>query len=703
MNTQSTLHRAFAAHQAGNLSEAEFLYKLVLSTNKKHFDALHMLGVIEAQRGSHNEALRRITEALRVQPNSADAYINLGRTYAELSDYSHAIESYKKALRLTPRSALAHNNLSIILRRLRRGQEALVHCDKALEIEPTYADAWNNRGNVLFDLDLPSEALASYDRALALNPVLAESFLGRANALNEMKRADEALAAYDKALTFSPHLAEAWFGRGLVLGVFRRFEEAFVAFDKAFAIKPDLEFTEGARIRTKMQICDWRNLDAECSHLLLAIRNQKLASGPFAFLSIPGSSADQLECAKLTVASRYPTSPQPLWQKEQYKHERIRVAYLSADFRDHPVSHLLAGLFSHHDRARFETIAISFGSDIPSPMRARLKGSFERFIDVQGQSDSEVARLLRELEIDIAVDLMGHTDHSSLAVFAFRPAPIQVSYLGYAGTTGADYIDYILADRFVIPEDQRQFYSEKSVYLPDTFMAADSKRAIAERTPSRTEQGLPEAGFVFCSFNQSFKITPPVFAMWMRLLREVKDSVLWMSGLNDTAANNLRREATAREVKADRIIFAPRVEKNEDHLARHRLADLFLDTQPYNAHTSAIDALWTGLPLVTCLGSTFAGRVTGSLLHAVGLPELITQSLEEYEELALKLAQNPSLLASLKDKLARNRNSYPLFNTKRFTRHIEAAYTTMWNLYKKRETPQDFAVDPINLGSGIII
>jgi len=696
MNPQATLQRAFAAHQAGNLAEAEFLYKAVLAIDKNQFDAVHMLGLIEGQRGNYSDALRRITKALRIQPNSAEAHANLGRVQGALEDFPRAAVSYKKAVALKPGFALAHNNFSAILRRLKRNDEALVHCDKAIAIEPNYTDAWTNRGNVFFDLLRYDQAFASYNHALALDSKLAEAYLGRANVLKEFKRLDEALVDYDRALAINPHLIEATFGRGVTLNTLRRFEEAFIAFDKVFSIKPDYELVEGERLAAKMHICSWQSLNAERSHLISSINSGAMASTPFCMLGISESPAVQLTCTQRFAAAKYPAASPAVWQGEKYKHDRVRVTYLSPDFGNHPVAHLLAGVIEHHDRARLETIAISFGVDRSSPMRRRLQGSFERFIDVENQSDADVARLMRELEVDIAVDLMGYTANSRFAIFASRPAPVQVSYLGYAATTGVNYIDYILADRCVIPKDEHRFYSEKPVYLPDTFMAADSKREISKDSSTRAEQGLPEAGFVFCAFGQHHKITPEVFSIWMRLLKGVEGSVLWLSKMNnDASANNLRREAAARDVNADRLIFASSVEKNEDHLARHRLADLFLGTQPYNAHATAVDSLWAGLPVLSSLGSTLAARVSGSVLHAAGLSELVTASMEEYEALAFKIARDPSLCKLLKDKLASNRDSCMLFNTQRLTRHIEAAYTTMWERTQRGEAPQSFAVEPI--------
>jgi predicted O-linked N-acetylglucosamine transferase (SPINDLY family) len=359
------------------------------------------------------------------------------------------------------------------------------------------------------------------------------------------------------------------------------------------------------------------------------------------------------------------------------------------------MAYCLAELFETHDRVKFETTAVSFGPDTPGKMRSRLEGAFDRFVDVRRKSDREIGNLLREMEIDIAVDLHGFTAGFRTRIFAFRSVPVQVNYLGYPGTMGAGFIDYILADRFVIPEEHHACYTEKVVYLPDTYQVNDSKRVIADRTPARTEAGLPEQGFVFCSFNNNYKISPAVFDVWMRLLGKVEGSVLWLYKSSAAAMHSLKKQAADRGIAPERLVFAPRINL-EDYLARHRLADLSLDTLPYNGHATSSDALWAGLPVLTCLGASFAGRVGASLLNAIGLNELIARSLEEYEALAVELATNPKHLADIKSKLAKNRNTFPLFNTDRFRRHIEAAYTTMWERVQRGEPPESFAVESVD-------
>jgi protein O-GlcNAc transferase len=725
--SQQILARAFAAHQAGNIAQAEFLYKMALQADKKQFDALHMLGLIEAQRGNFAAGFTRIRDALRVRPNAPEALINFGRIQSELGDQAAAIATYKKALAADPKSAVAHSNLSILLGKEGQREAALGHCDTALNLAPDYADAWNNRGNALFDLKRYTEAMLSYDRALGLQPGLVESHLGRGNVFRRLERYEEALAAYNQAAAVAPryvdaHLgcgdvlfqllrmkealvayeranaiepenAAAWFGRGLTLSRLQREPEAFAAHDKAFRIKPDLSYLEGARLSAKMTVCDWRDLAAECAHLVGEIRQGALRCDPFRFLAVSTSAADQMTCARSFVADRFPAS-QPLWCSERYRHDRIRIGYLSPDLRHHAVAYLAAGMFEAHDRSRFETTALSFGPASRDDMQLRLRTAFDRFLDVGRQTDADIARIVRELEIDIAVDLSGVTENSRAAVLAQRGAPVQVNFLGYAGTTGAPYMDYIVADRTVIPPEHASSYAERIVTLPDTFMPSDSKRCIAERVPTRTECGLPENGFVFCCFNNAYKLTPEIFDVWMGLLKAVEGSVLWLGNLNAEAKANLCREAEARGIVPTRLIFASRAAEIADHLARQRLADLFLDASPYNAHTTANDALWAGVPVLTHLGSTFAGRVAASLVRAVGLAELVTQSLTDYQALALKLAREPELLSSIRAKLARNRETFPLFDTARFTRNIETAYVTMWERVQRGEPPESFAVNP---------
>jgi predicted O-linked N-acetylglucosamine transferase (SPINDLY family) len=638
------------------------------------------------------EALTSYDRAIALRPDDGDTHCNRGNTLAALEQFDAALASCDRALALAPNHVEALNSRGNVLSRLQRFDEAIASYDRAIALKPDYADAFSNRGNALRDTRRIDAALADYDRAIALRPAHAEYHNNRAIALAGLKRYDDALTSYARAIALKPDYAEAYSNRGWALRDLRRPDEALASFARAFALAPDHDCLRGTYLYAKRHVCDWSDFDAECAAMLAAVDGGKAAARPFELLPTPASPAQQLRSAQFHVADKFGAACAPLWRGERYAHRRIRVAYLSADLRDHPIAMLTTGMFARHDRARFETVAISFKSDTHNQVRERLSAHFDRFIDVQSMSDSDIARLVRELEIDIAVDLNGYTEGCRPHVFAQRPAPVQVNYLGFAATLGPPHWDYIVADRFVVPERDRAHYAEQVVYLPDCFMANDDGRKISPRTPSRAEAGLPENGFVFCCFNNSFKISPHVFDVWMRLLAGVEGSVLWLSATHASAMEHLAWEAEQRGIAARRLIFAARVPLNEDHLARVRLADLFVDTLYYNAHTTAADALWAGVPVLTCAGSTFASRVAGSLLGAVGLPELIAGSLAEYEALALALARDPARLTALRAKLAHNRDVFPLFDTARFTRHIEAAYTTMWERVQRGEPPQSFAV-----------
>ncbi len=638
------------------------------------------------------DALTAAERAISLKPDLAEGWHGCGNALSELKRYHEALNAYDKAIALYPNFAAAWHGRANVLSELRRYHDALTAYDKALALAPDLAEAWLGRGNALNVLEDSNPALAAFARALSLDPNLAEAWLGRGNAFCERNNYDNAATAYDQALALNANLAEAWFGRGNVFFHGRDYQKALAAYDRALALKPHLRFGIGDRLHMKYCLSDWTNLQQELADVLTAVRVRQPAISPFHSLAISSSAADQFACAQRFMADQ-PSFP-PLWRGEIYSHDRIRVGYSSPDFCNHAVGQLAVGLFEHHDKSRFETLGISYGPDDGSQLRHRIRSAFDDFIDVREMTVSDVAALIHRREIDILVDLSGLTRYNRFGVLLRRVAPIQVNFLGYPGTLGAACMDYIVADRTIIPEDHFPFYSEKVVWLPDAYQPNDDKRRISDRKPTRRECGLPETAFVFCCFNNNYKITPEIFDIWMRLLAAKEDSLLWLIATNASAESNLRREAEKRGISSGRLIFAPKLPL-ADHLARSGQADLFLDTMPYNAHTTGSDALWAGVPLVTCLGSTFASRVAASLVKAIGLDELITNSLEEYEDLALKLAREPALLASIRAKLKRNRETYPLFDTARFTRHLEAAYVTMWERYQRGEAPKAFAVNRI--------
>jgi predicted O-linked N-acetylglucosamine transferase (SPINDLY family) len=725
---EKTFRSAVAAHRAGDLSAAERLYKRVLKAMPEQLDTLNALAHLERKRGRLQDAYAWFDRAVKLNPRSSGLLTSRGNVLLELGRPEAALQDYDKALAIDPSALMALINRGSALAKMGRSAEALASYDKALDLKPSFAPALYNRANLLFELNRSEEALQSYRYAIAAAPDYAEALNNMSECLAKLGRFEEALQSLDRALTIRPNhpptlnnratvlrflgryeealqsletavaiepkYPEALGNRAAVFSRLGRYEEAAASFRQALLLDPQHEYALGDLVYAELQFCDWGAHAASVDRLRELVRSSKRVAQPFVGAAILVSPEEQQLCAEIWVADRCPPASAPLWHGERYRHPQIRVAYLSTDFREHPVAFAIAELLERHDRTRFHTIGISCRPAPESEIGARLQRAFDTFFSMGDKSDLEVGTLLREREVDIAVDLNGHTDGARPQILALRAAPIQVIYLGYPGTMGAPYVDYILADGVVIPAEHERYYSEKVVRLPDSYLPLDSTRKFPTRRPTRREAGLPEAGFVFCGFGGSPKIRPAVFDVWMRLLGKVTGSVLWLSRASPAAIANLRSEAAKRGIDPDRLVFAPRVSMDE-HLARHRLADLFLDTSPYNAHTTAADALWSGLPVLTCIGSAFAGRVAASILHAAGLPELVTNSLDEYERRALELATMPALLNNTRAKLEGNRTTQPLFDTDRLRRHVESAYLTMWDKYQHGAPPAGFAVEPI--------
>ena len=585
---------------------------------------------------------------------------------------------FREIIATSPNDGAALYSLAVILLNSGRLEEAGVLTGRGIVVAPTFSPLWFVHGAILQAMSNFQAALQSYDEAIKLNPEYVEVWLNSGVLLRNMHRHKESLERFNSVLSIDPSHVAALANCGILLTEFKQSEPAIKMFENLLRIKPNYDFGLGLLEYERLHICDWTDFDTMSERIIEGIRAGERTCKTLAFMAISDSASEHLQAAKIFSTFYCPPSTTKLWQGERYRHGKIRVAYISPDLREHPVGHLMAGVLEQHDHTRFETIAISLGIDDNSRLRARMLKAFDRFIDVREMGSMQVAQLMREMEVDIAVDLGGYTSDTRTDIFSFRPAPVQVNYLGYPGTMGVDYYDYILADRHVIPMEQQQYYSEKVVYLPDAYLPTDSSVKISERTPTRAECGLPDTGFVFCSFSHDYKVSPHVFDVWMRLLSQVSGSVLWLVSRNEISQRNLRREAERRGVEGSRLIFAERVPLIEDHLARYRQADLFLDTHPYNAHTTAADALMAGLPVLTYMGNSFPSRVAGSLLHALGVPELATHSHEEYEALALRLARDSGLCAAFRARIAENKLTYPLFDTQGFCFNLEAAYIAMW-------------------------
>jgi len=568
-----------------------------------------------------------------------------------------------------------------------------IHLQRAIALRPGFALPRVLWGQVLLQRGQSAEALESFRRAVAADAQCAQAHLSLATALTLSGAARRALPSYDAAIAIAPREFRAHLLRGWALRQCDRLQDAVASLETALELQPDVPQALSEALFCYAWTCNWQGVERmeralrQIPGALAGIESSTL----IAFSDDPAEHALAARSQAARIANSRPAMPPP----PRYSHPRIRVAYVSHDFYAHATSFLMAELFELHDRAQFSILGVSFAGDDGSAVRRRIVQGCDRFVEMGPRSDHDVAGWLREQEVDIAVDLKGFTGFARPGVFAQRPAPIQVSYLGHPGTLGAGFIDYLIADEFLIPPAEQAFYDEKIAYLPDSYQVNDRKRVVSPALPSRADAGLPPAGIVFCCFNNNWKITPPVFDVWMRLLRAVEGSVLWLLGDNRPAVENLRREAALRGVAAERLIFAERV-PNDVHLARHRLADIFLDTLPCNAHTTASDALFGGVPIVTCAGRSFPARVAGSLLHAVGLQELVTGSLEEYAALALALARDRKRLSALRAHLSDARERLPLFDTPRFCRHLEQAYRQMWQTYREGRPAATFHVGRID-------
>ena len=711
------------AYQAGQIENAERLLGTAARLRPGAADLVYNHACLLQKLNRLEDALAGFDRALAIKPDYFQALVNRGAVLNALNRHEEALANSDRVVSLQPNFAEGWSNRAAVLNLLGRAGDALTACERAVSLNPGYVPGLKLRATLLQKSGRPDEAAPVLEKACELAPSDAEAQGRRADVLVLLNRYREAAEAYEIYVALAPNDAAGWHARGFVLQILHRRAEALDCFDHALKLAGANDAIRTARANIlfelerweeaareyevllaanappawlhgylaicRLHCCDWRRLDVQMQSISAALKRGEFGIDPIGIASISDSLEEQRQCAKIWARDRCPPAP-ALWTGERYRHQRIRLAYLSADFRAHATAFLMAGVFEQHDRSKFDVTAISWSSDDRSEMRGRLMKAFDNFVEVGDLPDAAVAKKIRELEIDIAIDLKGYTNESRPAILAHRPAPVQAQYLAYPGTMAVDFIDYLIADRITIPESHCDFYNEKVVWLPGSYQCNDDRRAPVGRGPTRYETGLPP-GFVFCCFNSAHKISPDVFAIWMRLLSNVSGSVLWLLEDNAAAIRNLRASAQAHGVAPNRLIFAPRTDP-ASHLARQSSADLFLDTLPYNAHTTASDALWAGLPVLTRRGSTFAGRVAASVLAAAGLPELITNSPEEYENLALQLATEPGRLAAVRRKLGDNRRTRALFDTRGFTRHLETAYRIMHERNQSGFNPENFAV-----------
>lgn len=639
MKAQAKLEQGLAAHQQGFLEQARALYERVLKLHPNHFDAVHMLGLVAYQQGQLERAAVLIAKALKIDPDVASA----------------------------------HNNYGNVLQDQRKLTAALASYDRAILLDPNYAEAHNNRGDLLQALGRVSEALSSYARALEVSPRYAAAFYNQGNAYGRLGRWREAVESYDQALSIEPFYPQALMNRGNALVELRDNEAAVQSYTDALSIDPNIPYLAGTLLHVNMQQCQWADYHDRVEALLRDLAAGRPVCLPFPLLSLTDDVVLHKRASQAWIESTHKRARAAWVPKECSVNRRFKIGYFSGDFCNHPVAYLTAGLFETHDRSRFEIFAFSFGADAQDEMRVRLERTFDHFLDVKDCTDSQLITRARECDLDIAVDLTGLTKGCRPAVFLARVAPIQMSYLGYPGTTGIPEMDYVVVDKMIAEPADAEHYTEKFIRLPHSYQANDPSRKPSDRIFSRDELGLPVTGFVFCCFNNNYKINPSMFDCWMRILQSVPDSVLWLREATAQTAQNLRCAAQERGVDGARLVFASRIESMGDHLARQRVADLFIDALPYNAHTTASDALWAGVPVLTCKGRSYAGRVGASLMAALDLNELITSDLEEYVQVAVALAKDPARLDGLRVKLQQQLRTGPLFDIQRFTRNFEQA------------------------------
>jgi predicted O-linked N-acetylglucosamine transferase (SPINDLY family) len=675
----------------GKLNDAQESYQKVIELNPSITEAHNNLANILKELGHLEAALESYQNAFNLNPNSPEIHNNIANTLKDLGQLENALESYEKALKLNPKFAEAYYNKGIVLKKLRKLDDAVVDFKNAISNRPDFAEAYNNLGSALHALGQTNEAIQYCEKALSINPNYAEGYNNFGNIFKDLRRSNAAKKYYEKAIEIKPDYAEAIVNLASIYSDKKNRIKALQLYEKAYEIDSGMDFLIGDILNTKMNLCIWDSFSSEIDELVNGISNKQKTIGPFPLLSIVDNPLFQLKSSTTFVDFYYPKNNVLSDAHSFPNHSKIKIGYFSADFKQHPVATLTAELYELHDRSQFEVHAFSFGPDTNDEMNLRIKAGVDYFHNVINFSHKDVVNLSRHHEIDIAVDLGGFTAKSRTEIFAMSAAAIQISYIGYLGTMGAEYYDYLIADEIMIPEENQQFFSEKIVYLP-SFQVNDSKETPPDIYFSRKDLGLPEDGFVFCCFNNTYKITPHTFDSWARILSEVDKSVLMIYVNNEFSQKNLIKEIIARGIDPKRLVFGDSLPRPE-YLARYRVADLFLDTAPYNAGTTASDALRMGLPVLTVKGNAYPSRMASSILNAVNLPELITHSQEEYESLAIDLANNPDKLNKIKDKLSANLKTAPLYNTKLFTKNLETAYLKMYERHHKGLKPDHIIID----------
>lgn len=676
-----------------NTTDAVAAYDAALKLDPNQPSVLVKMGKLLLQSGQPAEAMTLCRRALELAPDLAEARQLERQILNENGDLEASVALIAGQADTPAELARLYDELARNLRGQRRFHEAVAVQRRALAYAEDCADFHFNLAAALEGAGLKRDALVAYQQALAIDPGRAEGYTRVGVLLRKMDLYEGAVTAFREAVRLDPSLVDGHYNLAVTLKQMNRLDEAREALDRAVTCAPESVVIRFERIHLMRMSCDWTGLEDEERRAIEMRRRFRAPAAPFLMLPLATTRADQLSAGQyfsdvlgVPAARRFKTYPNC-----SKPGERIRIGYLSADFSRHATAMLMAEVLEKADRNRFEIVGYCFSQDDGSELRERVKAAFDRFVDIRNMSDEDAAKTIHDDGIDILVDLKGYTLNARTAILAYKPAPVQVNYLGYPGSMGGDFMDYILADPIITPMEHQPDYSERIVQLPHCYQPNDRQRVISDAPMTRAQQGLPDDAFVFCSFNNNYKISPDIFRLWMRLLSQVSGSVLWVLVKSPVCRANLVREAEASGIDPQRIVFAEPL-PNPEHLARHRLADLFLDTSPCNAHTTASDALWAGLPVVTLIGETFAGRVAASLLAAMDLNELIADSHDAYERLALTLARDRSQLDAVRRKIAERRETSPLFDSTRYAQNLERAYETMVDIMRSGEAPRPFAV-----------
>ena len=689
-----TLHNNIgnAFKELGEIERAVKCFKKAIEINPDFPDSHNNLGDALRELNQFDDAVESYEKAISIDPDYFEAFNNLGTAFKDIDKLDEAVSSYEKALKINPEFADSYNNLGNVLKKLGKLDDALESYEKGIAINPYDVDIHNNLGRLFSKLKRMDEALHSYKTAIKINPQHAETYKNLAIIFMDLDRLEESFNYVEKAISLNPKYAEGHSMKGRILSEFDQLDEALESFNKADQIDPNLYFILSNILQTKMRLCDWNTLPELIKELKNRINNNKKHTIiPFDLLSLIDDPRLQRMASENYIKEDFPrnysvpnSTPYPI-------HKEIRIGYFSSDFRIHPVATLTAELYETHDRSQFEIHAFSFGPDTGDEMNLRIKSGVDFFHDIREMSERDAVVLARSLEIDIAIDLGGFTGDSRTGIFAMRVAPIQISYIGYLGTMGSEYYDYLIADQIMIPKKYQQYYSEKIIYLP-SFQVNDSKEKPPNIFFSRKDIGLPEEGFIFCCLNNTYKINPSVFDSWAKILNNVERSILLIYADHESSKVNLLKEIKSRGVDSNRLFFAESFSRPE-YLARYRIPDLFLDTRPYNAGTTASDALRMGLPVLTLMGESYPSRMAGSILTAANLTELITYSERDYESMAIDLASNPKKLKIIKEKLENSLIKTPLYDIALFTKSLEFSFKEIYKREKNGSKPKNIYVD----------